>query len=57
MTAYIAYIVIHLGAVPVATLNLQQGVLPGDVIPDEWHHQMVFGVGPAGIYNNFKSFL
>ncbi|EFA05888.1 uncharacterized protein LOC100141576 [Tribolium castaneum] len=35
------------GAVPIATLNLQK--CEGS-IPDSWHHQMIFGVGPEGIY-------
>lgn len=35
------------GAIPVATLNLQRNVRP---VPDAWHHQMVFGVGPEGVY-------
>ncbi|CAG4946947.1 unnamed protein product [Colias eurytheme] len=39
---------ISLGAVPILTLNLQQGC-EGE-IPDAWHHQMVFGVSPRGIY-------
>ena len=34
------------GAVPVATLNLQRGVPPQQTVPDAWHHQMAFGVGP-----------
>ena len=38
------------GAVPIATLNLQRGVPPGSTIPDAWHHQMIFGVCPQGIY-------
>lgn len=38
------------GAVPIATLNLQRGVGCGGLIPDAWHHQMIFGVGPLGIY-------
>lgn len=38
------------GGVPLATLNLQVGVAPGQTIPDAWHHQMIFGVGPQGIY-------
>lgn len=40
------------GAVPIATLNLQRGVawVPGQTIPDAWHHQMIFGVGPNGVY-------
>jgi hypothetical protein len=40
----------RIGAVPIATLNLQNGVAPGNPVPDAWHHQMVFGVGPRGIY-------
>ncbi|CAD0203211.1 unnamed protein product [Chrysodeixis includens] len=39
---------ITLGAVPILTLNLQAGC-EGD-IPDAWHHQMVFGVSPRGVY-------
>lgn len=35
------------GAVPIATLNLQKNIVP---VPDAWHHQMIFGVGPKGIY-------
>ena len=36
------------GAVPIATINLQKGkVRPGQTIPDSWHHQMIFGVGPG----------
>ncbi|GLV39821.1 hypothetical protein CBL_08113 [Carabus blaptoides fortunei] len=38
------------GAIPIATLNLQKGVKSGNAIPDAWHHQMLFGVGPHGIY-------
>ena len=37
------------GAVPVVTLNLQQGVKGDRLIPDSWHHQMVYGVGPEGV--------
>ncbi|XP_076469770.1 uncharacterized protein LOC143300123 [Babylonia areolata] len=37
------------GAVPVATLNLQKGAKQQQ-IPDAWHHQMVYGVGPRGVY-------
>ena len=34
---------IGLGAVPVATLNLQRGqVRPGQTIPEAWHHQVRF---------------
>lgn len=38
------------GAVPIATLNLQRGVPHGSSIPDAWHHQMIFGVCPQGVY-------
>ncbi|KAA0200936.1 hypothetical protein HAZT_HAZT005241 [Hyalella azteca] len=38
------------GGVAVCTLNLQRGVSAGQTIPDAWHHQMVFGVGPQGVY-------
>ena len=38
------------GAIPIATLNLQKCVRPGQTVPDAWHHQMVFGVGPSGVY-------
>ncbi|KAK2147563.1 hypothetical protein LSH36_547g04001 [Paralvinella palmiformis] len=41
---------IEKGAVPVVTLNRQRAVPQGWVIPDAWHHQMVYGVGPKGIY-------
>ncbi|XP_015179104.1 PREDICTED: uncharacterized protein LOC107067792 isoform X2 [Polistes dominula] len=37
------------GAAPIATLNLQH-CGEGTDIPDAWHHQMIFGVGQAGIY-------
>ena len=30
---------IRKGAVPIATLNLQKGVKPGQTVPDAWHHQ------------------
>ena len=40
-----------IGAVPVVTLNLQKAVPSGHHVPDAWHHQMVFGVGPQGIGN------
>lgn len=36
------------GAVPILTLNLQAGYEHD--IPDAWHHQMVFGVSPRGVY-------
>lgn len=38
-----------IGAVPIATLNLQH-CGEGSDIPDAWHHQMIFGIGPSGIY-------
>ncbi|XP_052233589.1 uncharacterized protein LOC127846407 isoform X1 [Dreissena polymorpha] len=41
---------IKMGAVPLATLNLQKGVKPGWTIPDAWHHQMVYGVSSKGVY-------
>jgi hypothetical protein len=37
------------GAAPIATLNLQH-CGEGCDVPDAWHHQMIFGVGQAGIY-------
>jgi len=41
------------GVVPVATLNLQNGLLaPGQTIPDAWHHQMIFGVSSNGVFFN-----
>ncbi|KAH9632613.1 hypothetical protein HF086_001856, partial [Spodoptera exigua] len=39
---------ITVGAVPILTLNLQAGY--ENDIPDAWHHQMVFGVSPRGVY-------
>lgn len=41
---------ISLGAVPIATLNLQAGVADPSQIPDAWHHQMIFGVSPRGVF-------
>ena len=38
------------GAIPIATLNMQKGLLPGQPIPDAWHHQMIFGVSPSGVF-------
>lgn len=38
---------IQQGAVPIASVNLQK--CQGRV-PDSWHHFMIFGVGPKGIY-------
>ena len=49
MWIYFMYINL-LGGVPIATLNLQAGVVDTEHIPDSWHHQMIFGVGPRGIY-------
>lgn len=37
-------------AVPLATLNIQKSVRPGWVIPDSWHHQMIYGVSSKGVY-------
>ena len=38
---------INVGAIPVATLNLQRGpVRPGQTIPDAWHHQVNFYLQP-----------
>lgn len=34
------------GAVPIATLNLQKCA---SSVPDAWHHQMIFGIGPLGV--------
>ncbi|GFG30302.1 hypothetical protein Cfor_01534 [Coptotermes formosanus] len=49
LTRWLAYWM-KKGAIPIATLNLQNGIAPGSPVPDAWHHQMVFGVGPRGIY-------
>ncbi|RXN16630.1 hypothetical protein ROHU_027471 [Labeo rohita] len=38
------------GAVPVATMNMQRAVPDGEEIPDAWHHQLIFGVGPSAIF-------
>ncbi|XP_067298974.1 uncharacterized protein [Pseudorasbora parva] len=38
------------GAVPVATMNMQKAVPEGEEIPDAWHHQLIFGVGPSAIF-------
>ncbi|XP_005094694.1 uncharacterized protein LOC101850074 isoform X2 [Aplysia californica] len=38
------------GAIPMATLNLQQGPHSLWQVPDSWHHQMVYGVSPQGLY-------
>jgi hypothetical protein len=40
----------HIGALPIATLKHLNGVAQGNPEPDAWHHQMIFGVGPRGIY-------
>ena len=41
---------IDLGAVPMATLNLQRGVAEDEPIPDAWHHQMIHGVSSEGVH-------
>ncbi|XP_066289856.1 uncharacterized protein [Branchiostoma lanceolatum] len=41
---------IEKGAVPIATMNMQQGIPPDEPIPDAWHHQMIFGIGPEGVH-------
>lgn len=41
---------IRKGAVPVATMNMQRAVPPGEDIPDAWHHQLIFGVGPNAVF-------
>lgn len=46
-----------LGAVPIATLNLQKGVKPGWTIPDAWHHQMIYGVSSKGINRDFQFYI
>ncbi|XP_056319778.1 uncharacterized protein LOC130233652 [Danio aesculapii] len=38
------------GAVPVATMNMQRAVPEGEEIPDAWHHQLIFGVGPSAVF-------
>ena len=35
---------------PLATLNLQKAVRPGEPIPDAWHHQTIFGVTSEAVY-------
>lgn len=37
-----------IGAIPILTQNLQNGC-EGDM-PDAWHHQVVFGISPRGVY-------
>ncbi|KAM9766804.1 uncharacterized protein ACNS7B_016826 [Menidia menidia] len=41
---------IQRGAVPVATMNMQQAVAEGEEVPDAWHHQLVFGVAPRAVF-------
>lgn len=41
---------IRRGAVPVATMNMQRAVPAGEEIPDAWHHQLIFGVGPNAVF-------
>ena len=38
------------GAIPLVTLNLQKAVPSDYMIPDAWHHQMVFGVSQQGVF-------
>ncbi|KAJ8004267.1 hypothetical protein DPEC_G00157040 [Dallia pectoralis] len=38
------------GAVPVATMNMQLAVPEGEEVPDAWHHQFIFRVGPNAVY-------
>ncbi|XP_029303842.1 uncharacterized protein LOC115018771 [Cottoperca gobio] len=38
------------GAVPVATMNMQQAVPEGEEVPDAWHHQLIFGVAPNAVF-------
>ena len=39
-----------MGAVLVASLNLQQAVPDGVPVPDAWHHQMIYGVIETGVF-------
>lgn len=41
---------VKLGAVPLVTLNNQVAVPDGHIIPDAWHHQMIYGVSPDGVF-------
>lgn len=41
---------IRKGAVPVATMNMQQAVPEGEEVPDAWHHQLIFGVAPNAVF-------
>ena len=34
---------------PLAHLNLQKGA-DGCTVPDAWHHQMIYGATPLGVY-------
>lgn len=38
------------GAVAVATLNMQLATADGQEVPDAWHHQMIYGVSPKGLF-------
>ncbi len=40
----------NMGAVLVASLNLQRGVPEGVPIPDAWHHQTIYGVVETGVF-------
>ncbi|XP_060850420.1 uncharacterized protein LOC132929240 [Rhopalosiphum padi] len=41
------------GAVPILTLNLQRADVPPSLVPDSWHHQMVYGVSYNPLYPDF----
>lgn len=41
---------LHNKAVPLATLNCQKVPLRNGVIPDAWHHQVIYGVTENGIH-------
>ena len=38
------------GAIPVATMNMQQAVAEGEEVPDAWHHQLIFGVASNSVF-------
>ena len=33
-----------------ATMNMQLAVPDGREVPDAWHHQLIFGVGPNAVF-------
>ncbi|XP_034533844.1 uncharacterized protein LOC117808293 [Notolabrus celidotus] len=41
---------IRKGAVPIATMNMQQAIPEGEEVPDAWHHQLIFGVAPNSVF-------